>query len=160
LKGYGPAMNRAFNIVACVSALLSGCAVVPPTQNLFAPPDEALAGKLHAAIWNDVQSNAFIGNGNDLLFLWANAAVDRDNPPQLRIQDLRCSPGSTRIHCQFALLRDGGIATYLGESAPDRLACSACFRRSSRNEAWSIPRLPPGPDDAHSRITIECSPVH
>ena len=160
LKGYGSAMSRAFSLVACVWALLSGCAVVHPTHNLFAPPDEAFAGQLRAAIWNDVQSNALIGNGNDLLFLWANAAVDRDNPPKLRIQDLRCGLGSTRLRCQFALLRDGGIAIHLGEPAPDRLACSAWFRRSGRDEGWSIPWLPPGPDDAHSRITIECDPVH
>lgn len=153
-------MNRAFNLVAFASALLSGCALMPPAHNLLAPPDEALAGKLRAAIWSDVQSNALIGNGNDLLFLWANAAVDRDNPPQLHIQDLRCSNGSMRLRCQFDLLRDGGIATYFGESAPDRLACSAGFRRSSRNEGWSIPRLPPGPDHAHSRITIECDRVN
>jgi len=123
-------------------------------------PEETLAQQLRAEIWSDLQSNAMIGNGNELAARWANAGSDRDDAPLLHIQNLLCSGGSTRLRCQFGLLRDGGAATYLGEPAPDGLACTAKFRRSGPNDRWSIPRLPPGPRGGHSRITIKCQPVN
>jgi hypothetical protein len=123
------------------------------------PPNEALAGELRAAIWSDLQSNAMIGNGNELAARWANAGTDRADAPLLHIQNLLCRGGSQRLHCRFGLFREGGVATYLGETAPDRLMCQAKFRRSGTNDGWSIPRLPPGPRGGHSRITIKCKPV-
>ena len=115
--------------------------------------------QLRAEIRSDLLSNALIGNGNELAARWANAGNDGDDAPQLHIQNLLCSGGPTLIRCQFGLLRDGGVATYLGEPTPDRLACRANFRRSGPNDRWSIPRLPPGPRGGHSRITIKCQPV-
>jgi hypothetical protein len=126
---------------------------------MLAPPDEELAGQLRAEIWNDLQSNAMIGNGNGLAASWANAGNDRDPAPLLHIQGLVCGGGQTKLRCEFGLLRDGGIATYLGEPVPDKLACDVNFRRSSPAQAWTIPRLPPGPKGGHSRITIKCRPV-
>ena len=123
------------------------------------PPEEALARQLRAAIWNDLQSNALIGNGNELATRWANAGGEGADAPRLYIQDLLCAGGSRRLHCQFALFREGGVASYRGEPAPDRLTCRATFRRSGGADAWSIPRLPPGPEGGHSRITIKCKPV-
>lgn len=125
----------------------------------MAPPEEALAGQLYAAIWSDLRSNALIGNGNELAARWANAGKDRDGTPLRHIQNLLCSGNSMQLHCLFGLLRDGGVAKYLGEPTPDRLACKADFRRSSSDDRWSIPRLPPGPRGGHSRITIKCNPV-
>ncbi|MHA6334162.1 hypothetical protein ACXYL9_10825 [Qipengyuania sp. CAU 1752] len=125
----------------------------------MAPPEKKVAGQLYAAIWDDLRSNAMIGNGNWLAARWANAGSERDDPPQLHIQDLLCSGSATLLRCRFGLLRDGGVATYLGESTPDRLACTADFRRSGPNDHWSIPRLPPGPKGGHSRITINCQIV-
>lgn len=123
-------------------------------------PEETLAQELRAEIWSDLQSNAMIGNGNELAARWANAGSDGDDAPLLHIESLLCSKGATRLRCQFGLLRDGGVATYLREPAPDRLSCTATFRRSSPNDPWSIPRLPPGPRGGHSRITIKCKPVN
>jgi len=120
------------------------------------PPEEPLARQLRGIIWYDLQSNAMIGNGNDLAALWYNAGSDGAHAPLLHIQNLVCSGSSTRLSCRFALLREGGIATFLGEEAPDRLGCRVTFRRSGRAGRWSIPRLPPGPDGGHSRITIRC----
>lgn len=125
----------------------------------MAPPEEALAGQLRAEIWNDLQSNALIGNGNELAARWANAGGDGDDAPQHQIRNLLCGGGPTLLRCQFGLVRHGGIATYLGEPAPDKLACKANFRRTGPNDTWSIPRLPPGPRGGHSRITIKCQPV-
>jgi hypothetical protein len=62
-------------------------------------PDEALAKQLRAEIWRDLQSNAMIGNGNELAARWANAGSDRDDAPLLHIQNLICSGGSTRLRC-------------------------------------------------------------
>ena len=121
------------------------------------PPEEPLAGELFGRIWYDLQSNALIGNGNELAARWYNAGPDGADAPRLHIQNLACSGSSTRLRCRFELFREGGIATTnLGEVAPDRLACRASFRRSGRDGRWSIPRLPPGPDGGHSRITIRC----
>ena len=126
----------------------------------MAPPEEKVAGELFAAIWADLQSNAIIGNGNELAALWAKAGSEQEKAPQLHIEDLLCTDGDRRLRCRFGLLRDGGDATYLGKAAPDRLACFANFRRADVNDRWAIPRLPPGPNGGHSRITIECKPVN
>jgi hypothetical protein len=152
-------MARTFTLIAVAPVLASACALAPTPQVAMAPPEEEVAKQLYGAIWGDLQSNAMIGNGNELAARWANAGSDKDHAPQLHIQDLLCSGGATLLRCQFGLLRDGGVATYLGEPAPDRLACTANFRRSGHDSSWSIPRLPPGPRGGHSRITIECQPV-
>ena len=150
-------MTRHLPFLVLVTAVLSGCAHQAPSGDQLVAPDEGLAGELYGAIWNDLQSNAQIGNGNELAAQWANAAGETDEAPLLHVQGLLCSGGETRLHCRFGLLRDGGIAPYLGQPVPDRLSCSVTFRRSG--DQWSIPRLPPGPDGGHSRITIRCQPV-
>ncbi len=153
------AMMRAFSFLIFASTLVSGCALIPTPHAQMVPPEEPLAGKLYAAIWRDLESNALIGNGNELAARWANASDEGDIAPQLHIQNLLCSGGQTLLRCQFRLLRDGGVATYLGEAAPDRLACKANFRRSGPSDDWSIPRLRPRSSGGHSRITISCQPV-
>lgn len=146
-------MTRTFAHFALAATLSGGCA---PTAHIqLAPPDEALAGQLRAEIWSDLQSNALIGNGNELAARWANAANDETETPRQHIQNLVCAGGSMRLRCQFSLFREGGVGTWLGETAPDRLACKAPFIRSRTDGTWSIPRLPPR-KGSHSRITIEC----
>lgn len=152
-------MTCTLKLLAFVSALTSGCALSTTENMNLTPPVEGDARQLRAAIWFDLESNAMIGNGNDLAARWANARSDGGNAPQLHIQDLLCSGGTTLLRCRFGLLRDGGVATYAGEPAPDRLECMAMFRRSTSNDLWSIPRLPPRPGGGHSRITIKCKPV-
>jgi len=116
-----------------LAALLSGCALPATAQKGMTPPEEQLARKLRGEIWSDLQSNALIGNGNELAAAWANAGSDRDPAPLLHIEALRCSGSQTVLRCQFGLLRDGGVATYLGEPITDRLSCTANFRRSGAN---------------------------
>lgn len=133
--------------------------VIAFTALQMQPPAEPLAGQLRAEIWYDIQSNALIGNGNELLAKWANADSDREDAPQLHIQDLNCAASAAQLDCRFLLLRDGGAATYLGETVTDRLACATEFHRSETNARWYIPRLPPDPSGGHTRITIECKPA-
>jgi hypothetical protein len=149
-------MTRTSNLIAFAAVLASGCALAPTLQPQMAPPEKETEGQLYGAIWSDLQSNAMIGNGNELAANWANAGNERDPAPQLHIQNLLCSGGGMQLRCQFGLLRDGGIASYLGEPVPDRLSCTAIFRRSGLDDRWSIPRLPPRPRGGHSRITINC----
>jgi len=151
-------MIRTINLIAFASILASGCALSPAPQAQMAPPEKELAEQLHGAIWSDLFSNAFIGNGNELAALWYNAGSDRPKEPLLRIENLVCSKGSARVRCRFGLFREGGAATYLGEPAPDRLSCGATFHRSRSDGRWFIPRKPPGPDGGHTRITIKCEP--
>jgi hypothetical protein len=122
-------------------------------------PSEELAQQLRGAIWYDLRSNVLIGNGNELAARWFNGGSDRAEAPRLHIQNLVCSGSSTRLRCRFGLFREGGVATYFGEVAPDRLACRVTFRRSGEAGSWEIPRLPPGPHGGHSRITIRCRAV-
>ena len=150
-------MWRAF--ILLLFSMVAGCVTSQSRAARLAPPAEELAGELRQAIWYDLQSNALIGNGNELAARWANANSDRDPAPKLHIQDLVCDSKAKRLACEFRLLRDGGVGTYLGETAPDRLACNARFRRADGGGGWSIPRLPPGPNGGHSRITIKCEPV-
>ena len=143
-----------------ISLLIAGCTHSKNPQVDKSAPDEELAGHLYAKIWGDLNSNALIGNGNPLAAAWANAGRRRGgSAPLLHIQNLLCSGTDTLLRCEFGLLRDGGVAEYLGEPTPDKLACSANFGRADPNEQWSIPRLPPGPNGGHSRITIECEPT-
>jgi hypothetical protein len=121
-------------------------------------PDEALARQLRSEIWSDILSNAWIGNGNELLAQWAKAGDFRADERPLHIEELLCGGSSDRLRCRFSLVRDGGVAFERGEAVPDRLSCGARFRRD-RDGRWSIPRLPPGPQEAHSRITIRCRPT-
>ena len=153
------AMFRTLNLIALASALSAGCAHSPSQETEMSPPEEKLAGQLYAEIWADLRSNAMIGNGNWLAARWANAGSEQGDAPQLHIQNLLCRGSSTLLHCRFGLLRDGGVATYLGEPAPDRLACTANFQRSDANGRWSIPRKPPGRNGGHSRNTIKCQSV-
>ena len=60
----------------------------------LAPPEEPLAGQLRAAIWNDLQLNAMIGNSNWLASLWYNAGQEDAKAPDLHILDMLC--GSNR----------------------------------------------------------------
>ncbi len=151
-------MTRALCVLT-VSVLLAGCALLPSARAPMAPPSDPLLSQLRAAIWFDIQSNALIGNGSELLMRWANAGDERNVQPLLHIQDLVCSEGSTWRVCQFGLLRDGGVAYWEDQPAPDRLLCRARFHRSGRDGGWMIPRLPPGPDGGHSRLSIRCRPV-
>ena len=150
-------MWRAF--ILLLISMVAGCVTSHSRAARLTPPTEELAGELRQAIWYNLQSNALIGNGNELAARWASANSDRDPAPQLHIQDLLCDGKAKRLACEFRLLRDGGFGTYLNETAPDLLACNARFLRADGDGGWSIPRLPPGPNGGHSRITIKCEPV-
>ncbi|QUL38036.1 hypothetical protein [Erythrobacter sp. JK5] len=149
-------MARLTSFLAFGSLLASSCTHSTGPEANLAPPEDNIAGQLYRNIWSDLQSNALIGNGNELAMRWANATNDREEARQLHINDLLCGGGETLLRCQFELLRDGGVAFYLGDPVPDRLACEADFRRSGPEDQWSIPRLPPGPNGGHTRITINC----
>ncbi|MDP2129424.1 MAG: hypothetical protein Q8J79_00935 [Erythrobacter sp.] len=121
-------------------------------------PTAPLDGQLYSAIWYDLQSNALIGNGNELAARWMNAGSGNDRPsPQLHIENLTCQGNSIRLKCKFGLFREGSVANYNGQPVTDRLSCNAEFVRNAKTDEWLIPRLPPGPSGGHSRITIACS---
>lgn len=143
----------------CAAFGVSGCASTTSHATPMVAPDEALAANFYSAIWGDLQSNALIGNGALLVSQWMNAGHDRGESPELHIQHLVCDGGSTRRRCEFGLLRDGGVAEYLGEPVPDRLLCEATFRRSAADGVWAIPQLPPTSRGGHGRITIQCRPA-
>src|SRR5437868_4464242 len=54
------------------------------------PPTEPLAGKLRAAIWDDLQTNGMIGNGNEVAWQWMNFWGYGEDAPELRMSGLVC----------------------------------------------------------------------
>lgn len=122
------------------------------------PPPEPLAGMIRGAIWEELRSNGMIGNGNEVASLWMNFWGSGDNPPQLRILDLRCRGNGHKQRCSFDLLRDGGPIMVDGKHVRDRIRCSAPFKRSDDADGgWNIPRLSPDPRGGHTRTTMRCS---
>ncbi|HEX8654466.1 MAG TPA: hypothetical protein VF693_04490 [Allosphingosinicella sp.] len=119
------------------------------------PPGQPLARQLYGAIWDDLELNAMIGSGNRLAALWYQAGADGSARPLLHILDLRCKGRGTRRLCRFTLFRAGGVATYLGEPAPDRLGCTARFRRS--RTTWGIEHIP-AVGGGHSQTAMRCAP--
>ena len=110
--------------------------------------------RIYGAIWDDLQLNAVIGNGNWLGSLWYNAG--QPGKPTLHIRDLECDAEGRNYRCTFALLRDGGPKVLNGESAPDRLACAADFERDPESSSgWTVRHLRPG-RSGHSRTTMSC----
>jgi hypothetical protein len=119
------------------------------------PPDPALARRLYGAIWDDLELNAMIGNGNRVAALWYQGQREGSAPPLLHILDLRCQGRRTPRYCSFTLFREGGVASFLGEPAPDRLACTARFHRSG--SVWWIVHIPPL-RGGHSQTAMRCEP--
>ncbi|KQM87630.1 hypothetical protein ASE67_08060 [Sphingomonas sp. Leaf23] len=122
----------------------------------FSIPDEPLAGQLRAAIWDDLQRNAMIGNGNRLAALWYEAGQDESPAPRLHIQALDCITTRAGQRCSFNLWRAGGPRWVLGKVAPDRLSCRAQFVQQSGE--WSVRHRPP-PDAGHIRTDMRCRVV-
>ncbi|WP_288410992.1 hypothetical protein [uncultured Sphingomonas sp.] len=121
-------------------------------------PDEPLAGRLHAAIWDDLQRNAMIGSGNVLAASWYEAGQDERPAPRLHIQALDCFETKVGQRCSFTLWREGGARRVPGGLAPDRLSCRAQFVRSPESEGWSVlHRLPRRA--GHSRTDMRCRVV-
>jgi len=121
-------------------------------------PDEALAGEVRAAVWDDLQLNAMIGNGNWIASLWYNASNGDPEAPDLHINGLLCQPHGQGYYCSFRLFRGGGPRRVLGEEAPDKLDCTATLV-STRDEGGirlTVKHTPPPPGGGHSRTTMRC----
>lgn len=116
---------------------------------------EPLESQLRAAIWNDLQLNAMIGNGNWIGSLWYQASSGNVDNPDLHIEQLECRTRGENYACSFILFREGGVATVLREQAPDRLSCEARFVPLDGEEGWSVQHIPPR-RAGHSRTTMEC----
>jgi hypothetical protein len=134
-----------------VSALYLAAAVAPtPT-----------AQQIEAAIWNDLQLNAWIGNGNDLVTLNWYSGHGR-HPPKLSITNLACTRVRQHQRCAFALIREANpLAGAQDRAEPDRLACGAEFGIDPEDDGeWQVvhKRSPRG--GAHSRTSMRCHVVH
>jgi hypothetical protein len=124
----------------------------------LSPPEDPLADQLYAAIWNDLQLNAVIGNGNWLASLWYNAGQEDAKAPDLHILDMSCDSTREGHRCSFTLLRDGGARMAFNEPAPDRLACTAQFVRRKDADGWMVKHRPPR-GSGHSRTDMQCKAV-
>jgi len=120
----------------------------------FSPPPLPVVRQLRAAIWSDLQLNAFIGNGNWPASLWYNAGSG--TTPNLHISDLQCDGRDVAQRCSFTLFRDGGPVKVLGEEAPDKLACDATFVRIKDGDGWAVKHIRGA---AHTQTTMRCKAV-
>jgi hypothetical protein len=120
-------------------------------------PDEALAREIYTAIWQDLQLNAVIGNGNWIASLWYNASSGDQSSPDLHIKRLLCQPQGPGYSCSFTLLRDGVVVRVFGEEAPDQLSCKATLIPSDdeNGEALEVKHTPPR-HGGHSQTTMRC----
>jgi hypothetical protein len=118
----------------------------------FMAPVAPLDGQLNAAIWNDLQANAMIGNGDRLAALWANAGNEK--PLTLHIEQLRCGQQKAVLQCSFTLARDGGQVTVFGEDSPEHLRCVASFEKSA--DMWHVIHQPPKKRRGHSQSSMNC----
>jgi hypothetical protein len=124
------------------------------TAARLSSPDPALTGQLYAAIWDDLELNALIGNW--IASLWSNAGSDDPDVRDHHILDLRCRPRRPGYRCAFRLFRDGGVSEAFGEAAPDRLACTAIFLSDDEHGGLMVKHLPPTPHHSHSQTTMRC----
>ena len=146
-------------LMAIAVTMVASCKTTNGSASEPFEPDRDLASQLYGLIWYDLQSNAMIGNGNELAAAWANAGQKLDESPALHIEHLRCSGGDRKLSCEYELVREGGAISYRGKAVPARLFCGNEFRRERNSQEWSIPRIPPNPSGGHSKITIECAPA-
>ncbi|WP_294324269.1 hypothetical protein [uncultured Sphingomonas sp.] len=121
-------------------------------------PEEPLAGQLRAAIWDDLQRNAIIGNGNRVAASWYEAGGSESPAPRLHIQALDCAKARAGQRCSFILWREGGPRRVRGEVAPDRISCRAQFVRGQDLGNWSVRHWPPR-RVGHSRTDMRCRVV-
>ncbi len=81
---------------------------------LLSVPDEPLARQLRAAIWDDLQRNAMIGNGNRLVAPWYVEGEEESRPPRLSIEALDCIELRAGHRCSFTLWREDAPQRVLG----------------------------------------------
>jgi hypothetical protein len=134
-----------------LTSLLAAVAVALPSL----PAEDA-----RAAIWTDLELNAWIGNGNDAASLLWWTGHDKGLAPKISISDLNCSSTGDHGTCRFSLNRAPAAgASRADQAEPRRLACSARFTRSDHETRpqWKVDHfLPQG--RGHSQTTMKCRP--
>jgi len=126
---------------------------------LIDAPSTPLHAEAVAAIFNDAQLNATIGNGN-LLISWPWWYGYAGGPgPKIHIDTLTCRPHGEVSRCTFTLTRTSGEgASQEDQALVHRLSCRADLRWEQDDDgkwAWQVVHKPhPG----HSRTTMKCAP--
>lgn len=118
-------------------------------------------GDAYAAIYNDVQLNAWIGNGNEEVTLEWVVGLDQSATPELHIADLRCKPSRRRSSCTFNLIRTpASNASPHDRSLATLLSCRADLEWAKVGDgawAWKVVHNPPRRrSSSHSQTTMTC----
>lgn len=146
------AMVESGHVVCHITSMILLVSLIVAAR--LSQPAEPLAGQLRAAVWQDLQVNALIGNGNLLASDWYNAGSDTD--PDLHIRDLRCDSRNSVKQCSFRLIRDGVGGEVNRQQVPDKLACDAIFTRGSDENGWGVKHTPLH-RIGHSQTTMHCT---
>jgi hypothetical protein len=112
------------------------------------------------AIFDDIQRNAMIGNGNiEVSLEWVEG--NKGDDVSIRIEDLTCPDGRKWKRCSFALRRvltRGGVAT-IDPALPERLRCVAILKWSRFEKDWAIEHSPPPRGAGHSATSMTCKRI-
>lgn len=128
---------------------------------LAAAPEPRLS-QVHGAIFDDMQTNAIIGNGNDLVSWPWYFGHDHGHRPELRISEVRCGVRPGGRSCSFLVTRTADPRSARpAEDAGEhrRLRCSASLarmRQEDRRYVWQVIHAPPSNPGGHSRTSMRC----
>ena len=114
--------------------------------------------QIRAAIFDDVQLNALVGNGNTLVSGgWVMGYQHEATAPQIQIRDLDCTDGATDARCDFVLARLSmpTIDIWTGKPVPLLVKCKARLVKEAEG-AWSVAHTPSPASGGHSRTTMTC----
>lgn len=136
--------------MALLLALALSAALVPPREGVEV---------FQETIFGEIVHHDRL-NSSALAVRWYRAAGgDRS---RLHVADFKCDEPLGRRTCQFALIRDGGPVELRGRVVPERLSCSARFRRAAHPASgyvWTIERTMRLPRGSHTGTTLRCDPA-
>jgi hypothetical protein len=114
--------------------------------------------QVRSAIWADIELNATIGNGNDLVSWDWFFGEDREHPPKLTMVGLKCSERAQPYRCAFNLARDANAAAPSNDKAIGAdLRCTASFKWSQDESRWVVIHFPPPKHRGHTRTSMRCT---
>ncbi|AYV46426.1 hypothetical protein CFHF_14895 [Caulobacter flavus] len=101
----------------------------------FTPPREGGEAFRDAVLADAARSTPYRGSAAGNWYLAAGGDRSR-----LRVEDFECRQPAGRRNCRFTLIREGGPVELRGAMVPDRLTCTARFRRG-RDGRWFVDQM-------------------
>ena len=133
-----------------ITALLAAAAgVVTPVE----APDQR-----YGALFNDMELNAMIDNGNEVITTRWLYGYDRDKPPEVEITNLTCAIDGASQLCRFEVSRKPNSDSTAKEdrAEPAMLACEAKLAQRG-DGTWFVTHWRERPNQIHTSTTLVCA---